>query len=398
MTIVPAGFRLRPVLAQGVADGGDFWFPAQRSTFAPKLDWDYYFIYYTCIAFFIVIIGAMVYFMFRYRRRDEHEVPAKSATHNNLLEMTWSVIPAFLVVYMFWIGFLGYVDMRTMPEGAFPIDVKASKWQWQFFYDNGATMATGEIFDQSGARWTDAKARTKGGTLAEFEGAVLDGVAEAHVPFDPENPQKVVLNMTSVDVLHCFSIPAFRVKQDVVPGRYTKLWFQPTAEGTYTVQCMEYCGLHHSEMYAKIVVESPEKFAQWLEDMRDPYRRLKTEDPTVVGEDLYRTRGCAQCHNLTAEPKANGGPGFVGSYGKMVEFTDGTSRLMDDQYIRDSIVNPQGQIRKGYSGIMPNLGLNERDIHALTMFIKKLNGQPYDAKRPDAPKAEEGAAAGPPGG
>lgn len=377
-----ASLGLRPILAQGIADGGDFSFPRQGSTIAAKLDWDYYFITWTSLVFFVIIIATMIYFMIRYRRRDEHEVPQKSATHNNTLEMAWSIIPAFLVVYMFWIGFQGYMDMRTMPEDAFKIDVVGQKWRWEFLYDNGKTSVGGEPIDVKGERWKEA--RTKGeGNLGKFEEAILRGAPEAHVPFDPKRPTKVVLNMTSMDVLHCFSIPAFRNKQDVVPGRYTKLWFEPTAEGTYTVQCMEYCGLQHSEMFAKVVVESPEKFAVWIEEMRDPYKRLKTTDPVVVGEDLYTKRGCVQCHNLDATPKPNGGPGFVGAFGKEVEFNDGTKRLMDENYIHDSILNPQMQVRKGFSGIMPSFQglLNERDIHAITMFIKFKNGVPVDHKR-----------------
>lgn len=386
-------WTVTPILAQS----GKFWFPEQASNFAPGLDWNYLFIYWTCVVFFVIIIGAMLYFMYRFRRRHEHEVPAKSTTHNNTLEMLWSIIPAFLVVYIFWIGFRGYMDMKTIPEeNVFPIEVEASKWKWEFLYDGGKTVVAGQSISDSA--WQEAR-KASGGNLSEMEASVLKGLPEMHIPFESEeNAPTVVLTMRSIDVLHSFSVPAFRIKQDVVPGRYTKVWFRPNRKGEFTIQCMEYCGDRHSEMWAKVVVESPEEFEAWISDQRDPFKKvrkrlvaekgeegLRDEELIVeVGKDLFYTRGCTQCHDATSSERdpaklPNKGPGFVGNFGTKVQFQDGTEGVVDEAYLRQSILNPQAKIRRGFTGVsMPMQNLKSSDdkmqdeVGAIVEFIKSL--------------------------
>lgn len=390
---------LTPILAQS----GEFWFPEQASTIAPTLDWNYLFIYWTCVVFFVIIIVAMAYFMVRYRRRHEHEVPEKSATHNNALEMLWSIIPAFLVVYMFWIGFRGFMDMRTMPvEGVFPIDVVAKKWNWEFQYDGGKTIVGGRSIEYDPGQgvndWADARSKADGDRL-KMDELMLAGMPEMHVPFDPDNPVKVVLTMRSLDVLHAFSVPAFRVKQDVVPGRFTKLWFEPTQTGRYFIECMEYCGDKHSEMWGVVVVETPEEFAVWIEDQRDPFKKVRkrmeqergvggfTNDQLIVevGHELFRTRGCATCHSAESEnrnpdnPDPGRAPGFKGNFGTKVSFQDGSEGVVDEAFIRQSILTPQAKVRRGFTAItMPPQSLKEStdpmkdEVGAIVAFLKSL--------------------------
>lgn len=361
------------------------WFRPGVSTTAHNVDQLFFFISIVCVAFFVLVIALMVWFMWIYRKRQGHR-EQYSPHHNNALEVTWSVIPLLLVIGIFYMGFTGYIDMQNAPADAYEIEVEASKWQWSFRYPNGATSPV------------------------------------LHVPAD--RPVKLIL--ASKDVLHSLYIPAFRVKMDCVPGRYTYMWFEIPGEYTsdkfkdptfdndmanqvkysdgsatyadadpsigYDLFCTEYCGTGHSSMITKCVVHTEAEFEQQLRILNDP-RSQGT--PVEVGEKIYKQRGCSQCHSIDGVDKPGvGGPSFKGYYGKQIEFKDGTTGTMDDQYIRESILNPTAKIRAGgYGAIMPTFQgqLGDDEIYAIRQYIRSLNDETAEEWEPK--EGEEGEAA-----
>lgn len=317
-----------------VEEGSTFWFPVQSSTVAPHVDWLFHFILGTSTVFFLVIVGLMIWFTVQYRRRPGAPL-LESSHHNTALELTWSIIPAMLLIPMFFWGFVGYVEMRTPPEdsGDNEIRVTAKRWSWLFTYP-------------------------------QFEGFASDTLyVEEGKPFK--------LTMISEDVLHSLFIPAFRVKQDVVPGRYATTWFIPTRPGEYTLFCAEYCGKSHSDMLAKVVVypagERAEKLTRVIEIEE------KETPPLERGLKLYNRRGCAQCH--TTDGTAKVGPSFKGTFGTQQKLADGSTITVDDNYIRESILEPNAKVRGGYRAQMPSFKgqLKDSQIEDLILFIKSLN-------------------------
>lgn len=312
-----------PALAQG-----SFWLPPRGSSVAEVVDYLFYFILAVAAFFFLLIVSLMVLFVVLYRRRAGRQAgPAPS--HNTILEVTWTVVPLAIIVVIFYTGFTGYMEMRTAPRGAYEIRVKGQKWQWFFTYSNGH----------------------------------VDG--DLHVPVD----QPVLLTMSSADVIHSLFIPAFRMKMDLVPGRYTTAWFRATQPGRFDLYCAEYCGTGHSDMLAKVVVHPPGEFEQWLARAAD---FLKTMPPAEAGEVLYRQRGCGQCHSTDGTARV--GPSLKGIYGHTATLSDGTSVEVDDNYIRQSLLEPQAKIVAGYQPNMPMYKglLNDDEINALIEFIKSL--------------------------
>ncbi|QDV21245.1 Cytochrome c oxidase subunit 2 precursor [Gimesia panareensis] len=308
------------------ADAG-FWFPEQSSTVAEHSDSVYFFILYVCTFFFVLIVSLMVLFMVKYRHRPGMEA-TKTSTHNLTLELSWSVIPTLLTIVMFWVGFTGYIDMRTPPSDSYEINVMAKKWVWAFQYPNG---------------WIES---------------------ELHIP-EGEN---VTLTMSSDDVIHSLWVPAFRTKMDVVPGRYTQEWFKATRAGEFPLQCAEYCGQKHSMMVTKVVVhETRGDFDKWLQQASDIH---KNKSPEEAGEYFYKTRGCIQCHSLDGVPK--NGPSFKGLFGKEEKLADGSTVKVNENYLRESILEPQAQVVLGFKPIMPTFKgqLTDQDITALIAFIK----------------------------
>jgi cytochrome c oxidase subunit 2 len=314
--------------------GGSFWLPVQGSTVAPDVDSLFHFITGISLFFFVLIIGLIVWFLIQYRRRPGVE-PQDSPHHNTVLELSWSILPSLLLVVMFYRGFTGYMDMRTPPDGAMEIMVNAKKWSWLFTYPNG---------------W---------------------GEPELHVPRDVP----VTLVMTSEDVIHSLFIPAFRVKMDVVPGRYTKLWFNATEVGEFTLFCTEYCGTKHSDMLAKVVVhDSVAEYQQWLEKASDPYTQEdgKPRPLAEVGAMFFNKRGCVQCHSIDGSVKT--GPTFKGTFGTTQKLTDGTDVVIDENYVRESILNPMAKVRGGFRPVMPTFQgqLKDQDIGAIIAYLKSL--------------------------
>ena len=315
------------LLAQ--ADSSVFWLPERASSFAGEVDWVFNFILGISLFFFVLIVALMCLFVVRYRRRPGRERAEPSASHNNALELLWSGIPVILVCFMFYYGFQGYMDMSVMPSEAYEINVTAKKWSWAFKYP------TGHIDDQ------------------------------LHVPIG----KPVRLIMTSDDVIHSLFIPQFRVKRDVVPGRYNKMWFRALYAGEYDLFCAEYCGAGHSEMLSKVVAHEPAEFEAWLKEAGDFLKKLP---PPKAGEELYRRRGCAQCHSV--DGRAGTGPTFKGIWGERHRMKDGANVDVDENYVRESILEPGKRIREGFTNQMPTFKgmLSDEEIGYVIEYLKTL--------------------------
>lgn len=303
------------------------WMP-RASTAAEQVDWVFGLILGICMVFAIGIFGALVVFVVRYRRRDRS--PATRATHHNTwLELAWTIIPAILLAVIFVAGLTGFIQLSTPPEGAYEIKVNGKKWVWAFQYENGYIDDT------------------------------------LHVPVD----RPVILTMTSDDVIHSMYIPAFRLKRDVIPGRYTKLWFEATEAGTFDLFCAEYCGTKHSDMISTVTVHPPGEFDRWLATASN---FLETMSPAEAGRTLYKRRGCAQCHSVDGSRMV--GPSFYQSFGTTAGLDDGTSVTVNENYIRESILEPQTKARAGYQKVMPTYQgqLKDAEIDAIIEYIKTL--------------------------
>jgi cytochrome c oxidase subunit 2 len=323
------------LFAQGTAllpegDDGSFWMPPQVSTVAPNVDWLFQFILGISVFFFLLIVVLMVVFIIRYRRREGVEAEA-SASHNTLLELTWTIIPLILVVVIFFFGFKGFLDMATPPANAYEILVDGQKWNWTFTYPNG---------------YADSN---------------------LHVPVD----RPVRLVMTSADVIHSLYVPAFRIKADVVPGRYSKAWFEATEPGSYELFCAEYCGTSHSDMIAQVVVHPAGEFETWLDKASN---FLETMSPVDAGRKLYQVRGCQQCHSVDGSGKT--GPTLLGLYGADRLFADGSRTVADENYIRESILEPMSRLVAGYEPVMPTYQgrIKNEEITAIIEYLKSLSG------------------------
>ena len=315
-------------LPRRVADvRGSFSHPPAASDVAHDIDGLYNFITGVGIFFAILIFGVLFLFVFRYWEK-RHPKAERTATHNTPLELVWSILPAFVLAYMFWHGFKIYLDVRTPPSDAYEIQVVGQKWFWEFVYPNGTRTS------------------------------------ELHLPANTP----IQLRLTSRDVIHSFFIPAFRTKMDAVPGRYTRIWFVPRLPGEYAALCAEYCGTKHSQMLAKVYVDEPADFETWLEEQG---RWFEGMDPVEVGRVVHTRKGCASCHSIDGSPGQ--GPTWLGIWGKD-ERTDKGTVVVDENYIRESILEPNARIVSGYNPIMPTYKgvLKEEEIEGVIAFIKSL--------------------------
>ena len=305
------------------------WMPVQASTGAPAVDRLFFFILWLSVAFFVLIVGLMVLFVVRYRRRAGRTAPDASPSHNTALELTWTIIPLILVIVIFAWGFKVFMDMSTPPGNAYEVLVTGQKWKWLFTYPNGHV-------DEN-----------------------------LHVPVD--TPVRLV--MTSEDVIHSFYVPAFRMKKDVVPGRYTKAWFRANKTGEFQVYCAEYCGTSHSDMLSMVVVHEPGGFESWLDKAAD---FLNTMPPAEAGAKLVAQRGCAQCHSV--DGRGGIGPSLKGVFGHQVQLVSGPPLVADEDYIRESILEPQARVVAGYQPVMPTYKgrLKDAEITAIIEYLKVL--------------------------
>lgn len=312
-----------------IAGLSDPFFPKPTSTNAGSVDDLFYFILAVSVVFFAIIVAAMIIFIVKYRHRPGVS-PQPSPSHNNLLEVGWSVVPGLFLGVIFYWGFTSYLDMRQSPDNSYEIQVTAKKWTWSFTYPNGH----------------------------------VDN--DLHVPID----KPVRLVMTSDDVIHSLYIPSFRLKMDVIPGRYTSTWFEANTVGDFVLFCAEYCGTQHSQMLARVVVHPSGEFDTWLENAANFMDKMTPEE---AGKTLYTRRGCVQCHSVDGSAKT--GPSFLDAYGSLQAMADGTQVEIDENYIRESILEPQAKIRAGYKPVMPTYQgqLKNEEIAALIAYIKSLS-------------------------
>jgi cytochrome c oxidase subunit II len=321
---------LAPAVA-GIGTGAGFWLPRQGSTTAPEVDALFNAITWISIFFFVLIVVLMIYFVWKYRARAGHTAQ-HSAVHNTPLEITWTVIPVLIVVWIFWEGFTGFLDLSNPPDNAYEVQVLGQKWNWTFTYANGVVSP------------------------------------ELHVPVDTD----VRLIMTSQDVIHSLYIPDFRIKRDAVPGRYEKEWFHATAVGEYQIFCAEYCGTQHSAMLSKVIVQTPADFQKWLAAEGNFIDKLPPEKLWEGGQKLYNQRGCKQCHSIDGSPGI--GPTFKGIWGHEALMKSGSKIVVDENYVRESVLNPQAQIVAGFEPVMPTFQgrLKDKEITAIIEYLKTL--------------------------
>jgi cytochrome c oxidase subunit 2 len=307
---------------------GSFWMPPRASTTAPEVDFAFNFILAISAVFFSLIVVLMVVFVILFRRRPDVP-PGQSPSHSTPLEITWTLIPTGLVLFIFYFGFSAFMDMKTAPRNVYEVRVTGQKWSWVFSYPDGTTSPL------------------------------------LHVPVD----RPVRLTMTSEDVIHSLFIPAFRVKMDLVPGRYTQVWFQAVEPGEYDLYCAEYCGTGHSDMLSKVVVHRPGEFEKWLADAANVLKRLP---PAEAGRELFLRNGCSACHSTDGSAKT--GPTLKGIYGQTHAFSNASPAKVDDNYIRESIVDPMAKIREGFQGVMPTFKgrLKDKELTAIIEYLKTL--------------------------
>lgn len=305
--------------------------PPGSSTIAGEVDALFYFLVYTSIAFFAIVVFGLVFFSLRYRhRKDEQASVTPGISHNTRLELVWSIIPGILVCIVFFWGFNVYLKMNVVPKDAMEIKVTGQKWFWTFDYPEG-----------------------------------INTVNELVVPLG--KPVKLLLS--SRDVIHSFFVPDFRIKMDALPNRYTITWFEATQLGKHNLFCAEFCGDKHSEMVGTVRVVSEREYDEWLET------GLKTGDDMTLqeyGGRLFVSRACHTCHSV--EGKRSVGPHLDSIFGKPTELADGGMVEFDENYIRESILNPQASVAAGFQPVMPTYQgiLNDRQIDALIAYIKSL--------------------------
>lgn len=347
--------------------------PPQMSTVARQIDELHYFVILTTMAGAVLVTLVGGYFLIRYRHRDagtELANPDAAAHGRPAFKISALVILAVLFLLWWALGLRDFVRLRVAPEGAMEVYVTAKQWMWKFAYPQGARS-----------------------------------IARLYVPVG--RPVKLI--MTSRDVIHSFFVPDFRVKQDVVPGRYTTVWFEAVATGTYQILCTQYCGTGHSTMRADVVAMRPEDFERWLagEDPGsarlpgpryvEPQMGLTDAAPAALlsmvrqGERVAADQGCLRCHTLDGTPHI--GPTWAGLYDSLVPLEDGSEVVADGAYLTESMMDPKAKIHRGFQAVMPSyLGkLSAADTGAILELIKSLRDV-----RPE-PGARTPLAAQPPG-
>jgi cytochrome c oxidase subunit II len=314
-----------------------FW-PESASTNAGNVDALYIFLLMVSGIMVAMIFSVLTVFAIRFRRRKGQRAQQIEGSHQ--LEVTWSIIP-FCVMMVFYIwGAVIFFQERTPPQDATEVYTVAKQWMWKFEHKGGQRE-----------------------------------INELHVPVGRD----VKMIMTSQDVIHSFFVPAFRLKQDVVPGRYTTLWFHATKPGTYHLFCSQYCGTQHAGMIGWITVMEPRDYEAWMSGGG-------SQPLAVTGEKLFSELGCITCHRSDTQGR---GPNLVGVFGKPVLLEDGRTVTADENYVRESILEPAAKIVKGFKPVMPTFQgqVSDEQLNALVEYVKSLAGPPSGQ-----PAASNGAA------
>ena len=301
-------------------------FPAQASSVATEMDLLYLFITLVCAFFTIVVVALVLGFGIKYRRRNPEDV-GEDIHGSLILELVWTFIPFVLALIMFFWGASLFYRLSRPPADAMEMTVVGKQWMWKVQHPEGVRE-----------------------------------INELHVPLG----RNVRLTIASEDVIHDFSLPAFRVKMDAVPGRFTTLWFKATQIGAYHIFCMQYCGTKHAGMVGTVYVLSPQDYEAWLAGGRT------IGTPVANGQQLFTDLQCSTCHKENSTGK---GPSLIGVAGSAVQLADGRSVVADDNYLRESIVNSQAKVVQGYQPLMPVFQgqISEENLLQLIAYIKSLN-------------------------
>jgi cytochrome c oxidase subunit 2 len=306
-------------------------FPPSASTVSAEVDMLFFYIASVCAFFFVLIFALLVWFAVKYRRSEQGEVVPQ--VHGNIpLELFWTAVPLVLVLSFFAWGADLFFRIKTPPTDPLEVYVVGKQWMWKIQHQQGPRE-----------------------------------INHLHIPVDTP----VKLTMTSEDVIHSFYVPAFRVKQDVLPGRYTTLWFEATKVGEYHLFCTEYCGTEHAGMGGSVIVMEREDYEAWLSG------GAAGESLVVAGERLFGQLGCQTCHG--DQPGARG-PSLSGVFGSEVQLSTGQVVVADDAYLRESIMSPQAKLVNGYEPIMPQYPgiISEEGLLQLIAYVKSLAPPPAE--------------------
>jgi len=315
-------------------------FPESASTQAGKVDALFAYLCAVSIVFSLLIGALVIYFTIRYRRRSEQE-RAHQIHGDNRLETIWTIIPLVLAMIMFVWGVDVFFHYARAPHDSMEMYAVAKQWMWKFQHPEGHRE-----------------------------------INELHIP----TGRAIRLTMTSEDVIHDLYIPAFRVKQDVLPGRYSTIWFEATKPGRYHLFCAEYCGTKHSQMIGSVVVMEPAEYQAWLAG-EAPATSLP-----AAGQKLFEELACVTCHREDTRAR---GPLLDGLFGKEVRLRGGDTVIADEKYLRDSILRPAAKIVEGYEPIMPTFEgqISEEGLLSLVSYIKSLGRPATPAPAPPGGKS-----------
>ena len=301
--------------------------PESASTYSGDVDALYFYISGVTVFFTLLISVVIIFFVIRYRRRNPHEIP-RPIEGSTKLETLWSVIPLLIAMTIFVWGAKVYYTQYRPPRNAMEVYVVGKQWMWKFQHATGQRE-----------------------------------INELHIPVG----RKIKLIMATEDVIHDVFIPAFRIKADVVPGKYTTEWFEATKPGRYHLFCAEYCGMNHSGMGGWVTVMEPTEFENWLSG------NANQMSPAAAGQQMFESLGCASCHGANAE--GGRGPALLAVFGSNVVLNNGQTLKADEAYIRESILNPQAKIVTGFGPIMPSFQgqVNEEQLLQLVAYVKSLS-------------------------
>ena len=303
-------------------------FPPDASTAAQQIDQIFFSLTALTLLVCAIVFLPIIFFSVKYRRNSKAD-RSNPRFESLLFESGWVVVPLLIFIGLFGWGTIVYFHLERPPRDALQVQVVAKQWMWKLQHAEGKQE-----------------------------------INELHVPVG----RTIALTMTSQDVIHSFFVPAFRVKQDVVPGKYTGEWFKPTRTGEYHLFCSQYCGTDHSRMIGRVVVMEPAEYERWLNTGES------TQSITLAGERLFRERGCSGCHSVNSKFHA---PLLEGFYGKSAPLETGELVAVNERYVRDSILLPGKEIAKGYQNIMPSYAgqLSEEEIMQLIAYLKSIGNQ-----------------------
>jgi cytochrome c oxidase subunit 2 len=307
-------------------------FPKSASTLAPQVDAVTITLLISTGFMFFAVFALIAFFGIRYRKGSPHTRKIFwGGKHALEWGWTYATFAIFIGIFL-WAAYI-YFEQHNPPAGATEITVVGKQWMWKIQHPEG-----------------------------------IRELNELHVPIG----QPILLTLTSQDVIHSFFVPAFRIKQDVLPDRYVHLWFQATEPGTYHLFCTQYCGTFHSEMRGKIIAMTPQDYQHWLENGLESKGAIAMASR---GQGVFNRYGCVHCHGASAAVKA---PPLNGVFGSNVMLSDGTKDFADENYIRESILNPRAKITAGYENIMPPFkgALSDEEVLDLIAYIKSLRGTP----------------------